>query len=84
MIKSDLAVFGQFVFLFGLKQRNGMVIRRIAEKHHANFIAVGEFEAHNFSPELAGALQVADRVNYMADFFYLDWRLFVRHTSSLS
>ena len=37
-----------------------MVIRRIAEKYHADFVSVGEFKAHNFRPELAAALDIAD------------------------
>jgi hypothetical protein len=61
-----------------------MVIGRIAEEDHADFIAVREFEAHDFSPEFAGPLQVTDRIDHMADFFYFNGRLFVRHKSSLS
>jgi hypothetical protein len=56
-----------------------MVIRRIAEKHHAGFVPVGEFEAHDFGPEFRAALDVADAQYDVADLFDLDGSLFVCH-----
>src|SRR5262245_10844006 len=79
MIKPYLAVFGQFVFLFGLKQCNGVVIRPIAKKHHTDFVAVGEFEAHDLRPELGAALDVADTQNHVSDLLDLDGRFFFSH-----
>jgi hypothetical protein len=62
-----------------LDQRHGVVIRRISQEHHAVLVPVRELESHDIGPKLCAAFDIADTQHNMTDFFYRDWRFFVRH-----
>jgi hypothetical protein len=51
------------------------MIGGIAEKYHAHLVLIGELETHDLGPELRGTLEVAARIDDMADLFDIDGRL---------
>src|SRR5262249_43118378 len=77
VIEAHLAALRQLVFILCLKQRDRVMVGAGAEKDHALLIAVGEFEAHDLRPEFAGALDVADAEDHVADLFHMDRRRFL-------
>jgi hypothetical protein len=67
-----------------LNQSDRVVISAIAEKHHAVFVLVGEFETHDVRPEFCAPLDIADAQHHMANLSNFDGSLFFRHRWLLS
>src|SRR5262245_3821713 len=84
MIKAHLALLGQLVFLLGLNQRDGVVVRGVAKKGHAMLVFVGKLKAHDFRPKLGAALYIANAQDHMTDLLNFYRSFFLRHKELLS
>src|SRR5207247_9278056 len=84
VVEPDLATLGQLVFFRSLNQSDGMMVRCVAEKNHAVFVPVREFKPHDFSPELAASLDIADAQHHVTDLFNLDGARLSSHRILLS
>ena len=61
-----------------------MMVRCVAEKNHAVLVPVREFKPHDFSPELAAPLDIADAQHHVTDLFNLDGARLFSHRILLS